>query len=152
MIVRVTVPLQAPSHGAVESQGTAPTGASAIISRVTALLVAVGGVAGVLARYGLGTAASADGAPWMIFAINIAGSLLLGAMLPWSAQLSDPVRNGIAVGFCGGFTTFSTVSVQVFVDAKDGETGFALLYLAATIVCGLLAAALGYYASRAVAS
>ena len=112
MIVCVTVPLQRSSHGAVESQGTAPTGASSIISRVTVLLVAVGGVAGVLARYGLGTTVSANGAPWMIFAINVAGSFLLGAMLPWSAQLSEPVRNGIAVGFCGGFTTFSTVSVH----------------------------------------
>ena len=62
------------------------------------------------------------------------------------------VRFGGPLGVWGAFTTFSTVSVQVFVDAKDGETGFALVYLAATIVCGLLAAALGYYASRAVAS
>ena len=119
---------------------------------MTVLLVAVGGVAGVLARYGLGTTVSADGAPWMILAINVSGSFLLGAMLPWTDQLSEPVRNGLAVGFCGGFTTFSTISVQVFADTRDGNAGFALLYLAATIVCGLLAAALGYYASRAVAS
>jgi len=120
--------------------------------RVTVFLVAVGGVAGVLARYGLGTAVSADGLPWMIFAINVAGSFLLGAMLPWTDQLSDPVRNGLAIGFCGGFTTFSTISVQVLTDARGGDTGFALLYLSATIVCGVLAAALGFYASRAVAS
>jgi len=131
--------------------GFAP-GGRASSGRVTVLLVALGGVAGVLARYGLGTTVAADGVPWMIFAINVAGSFILGALLPWSEQLSDPVRNGLAVGFCGGFTTFSTISVQVFVDTKDGNAGFALVYLAATIVCGVLAAALGYYASRAVAS
>jgi len=128
------------------------SGGFAIIPCVTVLLVAVGGVAGVLARYGLGTTVSGDGVPWMIFAINVSGSFVLGAMLPWTDQLSDPVRNGLAIGFCGGFTTFSTISVQVFADTRDGNAGFALFYLAATIVCGLLGAALGYYASRAVAS
>ncbi|MGH2900639.1 MAG: fluoride efflux transporter FluC, partial [Solirubrobacteraceae bacterium] len=68
---------------------------------------------------------------------------------PWSDGLSDSVRTGITVGFCGGFTTFSTISVQVFLDARGGDTGFALLYLGATIAGGILAAALGYYAGRA---
>lgn len=119
---------------------------------MTVLLVAAGGLLGVLARYGLGTTVAADDQPWMIFAINVAGSFLLGAVLPWSEQLSDPVRAGVAVGFCGGFTTFSTVSVQVFLDARNGDTSFALVYLAATIAGGLLAAALGYYAGRALAA
>jgi fluoride exporter len=118
---------------------------------VTVLLVAAGGLIGVLTRYGLGTTVSADNQPWMIFAINMAGSLLLGAVLPWSEGLSEPVRTGIAVGFCGGFTTFSTVSVQVFLDARSGDTSFALLYLAATIAGGIIAVALGYYAGRALA-
>ncbi len=115
---------------------------------MTVLLVAVGGLIGVLTRYGLGTTVSADNQPWMVFAINMMGSFLLGAVLPWSDQLSEPVRTAIAVGFCGGFTTFSTVSVQVFLDARSGDTSFALLYLGATIAGGLLAAALGYYAGR----
>lgn len=119
---------------------------------MTVLLVAAGGMIGVLARYGLGTTVGTDNQPWMIFAINMAGSFLLGAVLPWSDQLSDPVRAGIVVGFCGGFTTFSTVSVQVFLDARGGDASFAIGYLAATIAGGVLAAALGYYAGRALAS
>jgi CrcB protein len=118
---------------------------------VTLLLVSAGGLIGVLTRYGLGTTVSADNQPWMVFAINMVGSLLLGAVLPWSDQLTDPVRTGIAAGFCGGFTTFSTVSVQVFLDARRGDTSFALLYLAATIAGGVIAAALGYYAGRTLA-
>ena len=50
--------------------------------RVTLLLVAMGAALGVLARYGLGTTVSPDGQPWMIFAINLAGSFVLGAVLP----------------------------------------------------------------------
>ena len=118
---------------------------------MTVLLIAAGGLIGVLARYGLGTTVSADNQPWMTFAINMVGSLVLGAVLPWSGQLSEPVRAAIAIGFCGGFTTFSTVSVQVFLDARSGDTAFALLYLGATIAGGVLAAALGYYAGRALA-
>lgn len=117
---------------------------------MTVLLVAVGGVIGVLARYGLGTTVSPDSLPWMICAINVAGSFILGAVLAWSAELSEPVRSGLAVGLCGGFTTFSTVSVQVFFDAKSGDPGFALFYLAASVAGGLVAAALGYYLGRAI--
>jgi fluoride exporter len=117
---------------------------------VTVFLVAAGGVIGVLARYGLGTSVSPDSLPWMTCAINVTGSFVLGAVLAWSSELSEPVRAGLAVGFCGGFTTFSTVTVQVFLDAKGGDAGFALLYLAVSVVGGLAAAALGYYAGRAI--
>jgi CrcB protein len=119
---------------------------------VSLLLVGIGGLAGVLARYGLGTTVSTANLPWMTVMINVAGSFVLGALLPLSTHLSEPVRNGLAIGFCGGFTTFSTLSVEVFFNAKTGDTGFALLYLAASIVGGVLAAALGYYGGRALAA
>ncbi len=117
---------------------------------VTVLLVAVGGVIGVLARYGLGTTVSPVNAPWMVLAINVAGSFMLGALVPWSAHLSEPIRAGLMAGFAGGFTTFSTVSVQVFLDARGGDTSLALLYVAASIAGGVAAAALGFYAARAI--
>jgi CrcB protein len=115
---------------------------------VSLLLVGIGGLAGVLARYGLGTTVSTGNLPWMTVAINVAGSFVLGAIIPWGGHLSEPVRNGLAVGFCGGFTTFSTFSVEVFYDSHAGDTGFAILYLAASIVGGVLAAAIGYYTGR----
>lgn len=117
---------------------------------VTVLLVAVGGVIGVLARYGLGTTVSASNAPWVVLAINVSGSFLLGALVPWSAHLSEPIRAGLMAGFCGGFTTFSTVSVQILVDARGGDAGFAALYLAASIAGGVAAAAVGFIAARAL--
>jgi CrcB protein len=118
---------------------------------VTVLLVAAGGVVGVLARYGLGTTVSTNALPWMTVAINLVGSFALGFLLPLGDQLSEPVRNGLGIGLLGGFTTFSTFSVEVFYDAHGGDSGFALLYLAASIVGGVAAAGLGYYAGRAVA-
>jgi CrcB protein len=107
-------------------------------------------VIGVLARYGLGTAVHSDQLPWMTVAINLVGSFALGFLLPVGHNLSDPVRNGLSIGLLGGFTTFSTFSVEVFYDAHGGDSGFALLYLAASVIGGIAAAGLGYYAGRAV--
>jgi CrcB protein len=114
------------------------------------LAVAAGGVVGVLARYGLGTAVDSSRLPWMTVAINVVGSFLLGFLLPVGEHLSSPLRNGLSVGLLGGFTTFSTFSVEVFYDAHSGDGGFALLYLAASVIGGVAAAGLGYYAGRAV--
>jgi CrcB protein len=118
---------------------------------VALLCVSLGGLAGVLARYGLGQTVSTANTPWMTLAINVTGSFVLGAALPWGHRLSEPVRDGIAIGFCGGFTTFSTLSVEVFYNARAGDGGYALLYLTASIAAGILAAAVGYYLGRAVA-
>ena len=119
---------------------------------MTLLAVAVAGLVGVLARYGLGTTVSTANTPWMTLAINVAGSFVLGAILPLGDELSERLRTALAVGFCGGFTTFSTLSVEVFFDAREGDAGFALLYLAASIAGGLTAAALGYYLGRALSN
>jgi fluoride exporter len=112
--------------------------------------VAFGGVLGVLARYGLGTAVSSDQLPWMTVAINVVGSFALGFLLPVADDWPVPLRNGLSIGLLGGFTTFSTFSVEVFYDAHSGDSGFALLYLAASVIGGIAAAGLGYYAGRAV--
>jgi CrcB protein len=118
---------------------------------VTVLAVGLAGLLGVLARYGLGTLVSTTSTPWMTLAINVAGSFVLGALIPLGHHLPGPLREGIAVGFCGGFTTFSTFSVEVFYDAHTGDAGFALLYLTLSIVGGLAGAALGYFMGRALA-
>jgi CrcB protein len=104
----------------------------------------------VLARYGLGTTVSTENLPWMTVAINIAGSFVLGFLLPVGEDLSAPIRNGLTIGLLGGFTTFSTFAVEIFYDAHSGDSGFALLYLAASVIGGIAAAGLGYYAGRAI--
>ena len=114
-----------------------------------ALLVALAGAGGVLARYGLSSLVHGDVLPWMTVAINVAGSFLLG-MLVVAHFTSPHVRTSLGVGFLGGFTTFSTFSVQAFLDVEAGEPLRALVLVLASVALGLAAAAAGYYLGRAV--
>jgi fluoride exporter len=115
---------------------------------MTLLLVGAGGLAGVLARYGLSVWQQSI---WTIFAINLAGSFALGLLVHVGAHLSHDVRTGLGVGFLGGFTTFSTLTVQTVLEADGGRTGTAAAYLALTVVGGMAAAILGYVVGRALA-
>jgi len=116
---------------------------------VTVILVGIAGMAGVLARYAISSVFHGDALPWATVGINIAGSFLLG-MLVVSHATSPEFRTVAGVGFLGGFTTFSTFSVQAFLDVEAGEPGRAVLYVVASVGVGIVAAALGYYAGRRV--
>jgi CrcB protein len=115
---------------------------------MTIILVGIAGMAGVLARYGISTPFHGDALPWATVAINVAGSFLLGVLVS-SHTFSDEVRTVVGVGFLGGFTTFSTFTVQAFLDVEAGEPLKALTYVTASLVLGLAAAAAGYYLGRA---
>jgi CrcB protein len=117
--------------------------------QVVALLVALAGAGGVLVRYGLSSAVHGDALPWVTVAINVLGSFLLG-MLVVAHWTSPQVRTTLGVGFLGVFTTFSTFSVQAFLDFEAGEPARALVLVLATVVAGLLAAAGGYLLGRAM--
>jgi fluoride exporter len=117
---------------------------------VTALLVAIAGAAGVLARYGVGRLVDPDTLPTATVAINVTGSALLGFLVAAGGSLAPEIRTALAVGLLGGFTTFSTFSVDVFLDIDSGRAGEALVYTAASVVLGVAAAAGGYFAGRAV--
>jgi fluoride exporter len=118
---------------------------------VTALLVAIGGVCGVLARYGIGKVTlHTEGLIWSTVGINVVGSFLLG-LLAAGSWFSRDVREAIGVGFLGGFTTFSTFSVQVVLDVEAGEPRRAAGYLLASVVGGIAAAACGYALGRKLA-
>ena len=112
------------------------------------LLVAVAGAVGVWARYAISTPFHGDALPWATVGINVAGSFLLGVLVS-SHTFGEDFRTVAGVGFLGGFTTFSTFSVQAFLDIEAGEPLKALAYVAASVLCGLAAAAVGYYAGRA---
>jgi len=112
------------------------------------LLVGVAGLFGVVARYLISSPFHADALPWATVGINVAGSFLLGILVS-SHTFSEDFRTVAGVGFLGGFTTFSTFSVQAFLDIEAGEPMRALIYIAASILLGLAAAAGGYYLGRA---
>lgn len=83
--------------------------------------------------------------PWSTFAVNIAGSFMIGLFYSLSArfQLSDEVRLFLTAGLCGGFTTFSTFSNDSLSLLKQGEVMMFAVYVILSVVLGLLAACAG---------
>src|SRR5262245_14562718 len=118
---------------------------------MTTLMVAAGGLLGVMGRYGLSRLTfHHESLLWMTAAINVAGSFVLG-LLTATAWFSRDIREGLGVGLLGGFTTFSTFSVQTVIDLDAGEPGRAAAYLALSVVGGVAAAAAGYVLGRQIA-
>jgi CrcB protein len=101
----------------------------------------------VLTRYGLGQAIGAHAAVWTIVAVNIAGSFAIGLLA--GAGASEDVRAIAGVGFLGGFTTFSTFSLDVFADLESGRPGRAVAVVVLSVGLGIGAAAVGWALARA---
>nr|WP_321986527.1 fluoride efflux transporter CrcB [uncultured Lichenicoccus sp.] len=115
-------------------------------------LVAVGGAIGSVLRYliGLMTAAAWGNAfPWGTILINIAGSFVIGlvaaATLEGGALPASPaLRAFVMVGICGGFTTFSSFSLQTLELVRGGRMSLALLNVAVSVVLCFAAVLAGY--------
>jgi CrcB protein len=112
------------------------------------LAIAGGGALGTLARYGvvrnLPTATLRF--PWPTLSVNVAGSFLVGVIVTLVVERWPPtrfVRPFAAIGFCGGFTTFSTMAVEAVQRGQHGLVGLAAAYLVVSLVSGLVAAGLG---------
>lgn len=104
--------------------------------------VFAGGVLGALARAGLIEALPWDGHgwPWATFLVNIAGTLLLGYFATRLQERLAPStypRPLLGTGLCGAFTTFSTFQVELIELARNGATGIAACYAAASLAAGL---------------
>ena len=101
------------------------------------LYIFIGGGSGSLLRYliGWGTAQLLGRpTPWATWGINLLGSLLIGLLL---GLMMRPT------GFCGGFTTFSTLSADLVNYLRSGELLTALAYLSLSLIGGVLLAYLG---------
>jgi fluoride exporter len=102
---------------------------------VAVVAVAAGGVVGALCRFGLHEAFPNR---WTTWGINVAGCLLIGALMP--LVTGRPVLQPfLGPGVLGGFTTFSAYSVDVRQAVEHGGSAVAALYLGATLL-GALAA------------
>ena len=112
--------------------------------------VAAGGVLGSLARYLAALIIPVvSGFPWPTLFVNIAGSFIIG----FYATLSGPdgrlfvsarQRQFVMTGFCGGFTTFSSFSLETVRMLRTGEARTALLYIGISVVTWLVAVWLGH--------
>lgn len=108
------------------------------------LWVAIGGAAGSLLRFGCSRWLNGS-FPYGTFAVNIAGSFLIGIL--WatlSKQSDEPARLFLITGFCGGFTTFSAFSLEGVQMLQQEKFAAFFLYTFATIIFGLAATYTGF--------
>ena len=91
------------------------------------------------------------GIPWATLSVNVIGSFVLGVVVTLVTERWPRdrfLRPLVAVGFCGGFTTFSTFAVEIDQRVRHGHTGIALAYLAASLLAGIGAALAGITLAR----
>jgi CrcB protein len=119
------------------------------------LLVGIGSFVGGNARFILSrwVGGVVDGRfPLGTFLVNISGSFLLGLIGALLAQRAipnaDAVRLALGVGFCGGFTTFSTFEFETNALLEDGVWLTAILNVVLSLFAGLVALRLGLLAGR----
>ncbi len=124
-------------------------------------LVMLGGGLGAGLRYGVGVGASrlfGLGFPWGTLICNVAGSLLMGLLVGAMAQgllgdgrQAENARLLLGVGLLGGFTTFSSFSLDTISLWQRGETGAAAGYVAASLAVGIAGFVVGLRAMRGLA-
>lgn len=115
------------------------------------LAVVAGGGAGAWVRFAVQRlfAAGPDAFPWPTFGINVAGSILLGVLVV--ACRDRPTLALLAgTGFCGGFTTFSTFSIELVRLLEQGRPAAAVGYAAGSVLAGVAGAAIGVRLAAAV--
>jgi CrcB protein len=115
--------------------------------------IAVGGVIGAEARFGLGLwwPHVPGGWPWATLVINTTGCVLIGALMVVLLEVVTPHRLArplLGVGVLGGYTTFSTYSVEVLQLVGAGRAGAAAGYLVVTPVAAVSGCALGMAVTR----
>ena len=122
------------------------------MSLTSCLIVMLGGAFGTLARYLIGVAAVpiSQDLPWGTIIINIAGSFIIGffgTMTVAHGRFPAPetVRLFVMVGICGGFTTFSSFSLQTLDLLRAGAPFRAGVNIVASVMLCVLATAVGHY-------
>lgn len=119
----------------------------------TLLFVAVGGALGTAARFLVGVWMKDVGTiPWGTMLVNLAGSFALGLLagaLASRGAIDADLRTAVTVGLLGGFTTFSTWTVESVELFGSGKYGLATLNVFGALAVGLVAAGLGLALGRA---
>lgn len=121
-------------------------------------LIGLGAAIGGMGRYWCNGAAArflGDTFPWGAYTVNVLGSFVIGlfaALTGPEGRLLAPVstRLFVTVGLCGGFTTFSTFSLETLNLLRDGQFGKASFNVAATVISCLLGVWLGWLLATAI--
>ncbi|MBS0275449.1 MAG: fluoride efflux transporter CrcB [Proteobacteria bacterium] len=118
--------------------------------------VGLGGGLGALLRYfvaGAIQSAAWPGYPWGIFVVNVTGGLAMGLIVELSAlklQMSPEMRAFLTTGVLGGYTTFSTFSLDSVLLVERGNYGSAAVYIVGSTALSILAVFAGMWAVRAI--
>lgn len=113
------------------------------------LVIFIGGGAGSLARFLLGTAIMnryTGRFPLGTFAINVSGSFLIGVLMVLLTDRLSPHPNwrlGLVVGFLGGYTTFSSFEWETYFATREGNSLIGLLYVVTSVTAGYIATWIG---------
>jgi CrcB protein len=119
-------------------------------------LIALGGGAGSVLRYLLGGRVqhfAPHGFPVGTLTVNVLGCLLIGILTRLFLNMETPGewRGLLVVGFCGGFTTFSTFSIETVGLIEGGEYARAATYVAGSVLLCIMATFAGMAAAGAIA-
>lgn len=120
--------------------------------------VAAGGAIGAVGRFSvdrLAVSLFGHGFPYSTLIVNIAGSFVLGALIPAMALVWSPsleIRAMIVIGVLGAFTTFSAFSLDTVTLMTRGETAYAMIYVAVSIIFSIAALWVGMTVTQAAIS
>lgn len=120
------------------------------------IYIGIGGFLGAVSRYAVGNLAKnawAGSFPAGTFLVNLVGCFFLGFLMTLTLErlvINPNLRMGIATGFLGGLTTFSTYTYEALTLLNKGLWSTALWYIMLSVLAGITAAWLGVAAARAV--
>ena len=114
----------------------------------TFLLVGIGGFIGSYLRYIISVQIEQkllSPFPFGTFTVNVIGCFIIGVLYALSTRynLAPEYRLLLATGFCGGFTTFSSFSIEGIVLLQDAQFLYGFLYAGLSLIVGFFAAWLG---------
>ncbi len=122
------------------------------MSFTSCLIVMLGGAIGTFARYAISVAALpiSQSLPWGTIVINILGSFIIGlfgtlTLAHGRYPAPENLRLFVMIGICGGFTTFSSFSLQTLDLLRNGAVLRAGINIVASVVLCVLAVALGHF-------
>lgn len=116
------------------------------------LAVGLGGALGAMGRYGISLLPLKSAFPWLTLLTNVLGALVIGFVVGVTADNTASPNTVLfwKTGVCGGFTTFSTFSLETLRLFEGGQTASGLLYADASVVLCALGVHIGELMGRAL--
>ena len=121
------------------------------------ILVAIGGALGAVGRYLMMNLIGhnlGNNFPYATIIVNVSGSLAMGLLIGWLAhvipQNASDIRLFLAVGVLGGYTTFSSFSLDAITLFERGELSYMVIYVVSSVLLSLIGLLAGLYIIRAI--